>query len=87
MGELRHEKWAGTTYGTGWMHTWLIRLLRVTDVRVIYAVTDIFVLPPTLIFPVTVVVSRITSHARVSVLANGELPDMYGAITGRSQGW
>lgn len=50
MGELRHEKWAGTTYGTGWMHRWLIRLLRVTDVRVIYAVTDIFVLPPTLIF-------------------------------------
>jgi len=39
------EKWAGTTYGNGWMHKWLIRMLRIMDVRILYAFTSIFVIP------------------------------------------
>lgn len=39
------RQWSGRTYGNGWMHLWLIRLLRVLDVRVIYAFTFVFVLP------------------------------------------
>lgn len=49
MGELKHDKWVGTTYGNGWMHRWLIRFLRVIDVRLLYAFTSVFVIPPTLI--------------------------------------
>lgn len=48
MGELRHDKWAGTTYGNGWMHRWLIKALRVIDVRLLYAFAAVFVVPPTL---------------------------------------
>ena len=39
------RQWSGKTYGNGWMHLWLIRLLRVLDVRVLYAFTFVFVLP------------------------------------------
>lgn len=39
----------GKTYGNGWMHRWLIRILRVTDVRVIHWFAKIFVVPPTLL--------------------------------------
>ena len=39
------KEWTGTTYGNAWMHKWLIRLLRYTDVRILYAFTDIFVIP------------------------------------------
>lgn len=49
MGELKHDNWVGTTYGNGWMHRWLIRFLRVIDVRLLYAFTYVFVVPPTLI--------------------------------------
>jgi predicted LPLAT superfamily acyltransferase len=48
VGELNHDKWAGTTYGNGWMHRWLIRMLKVIDVRLLYAFADIFVVPPTM---------------------------------------
>lgn len=48
MGELKHDNWVGTTYGNGWMHRWLIRFLRVIDVRLLYAFTSVFVIPPTL---------------------------------------
>lgn len=41
----KDKEWAGTTYGNGWMHKWLIRMLRVMDVRIIYAFTSIFVIP------------------------------------------
>lgn len=47
--ELNHDKWAGTTYGSGWMHRWLIQSLRIIDVRLLYIFTFIFVLPPTMI--------------------------------------
>lgn len=49
MGELKHDKWVGTTYGNGWMHRWLIRMLRVIDVRILYAFTFVFVVPPTML--------------------------------------
>lgn len=49
MGELKHDKWVGTTYGNRWMHRWLIRFLKVIDVRLLYAFTCVFVIPPTLI--------------------------------------
>ena len=47
--ELKHDKWKGTTYGNGWMHKWLIRMLRAINVRVLYAFTFLFIVPPTLI--------------------------------------
>lgn len=46
---LNHDNWAGTTYGNGWMHRWLVRMLRVVDVRVLYAFAFIFAVPPTLL--------------------------------------
>lgn len=49
MESLRHDEWVGTTYGNGWMHRWLIRFLRVADVRLIYAFAAVFVIPPTLL--------------------------------------
>ncbi len=49
MAELRHDKWAGTTYGNGWMHRWLIRFLKAADVRLLYAFVFMFVIPPTMI--------------------------------------
>ncbi len=48
MSELKHDNWAGTTYGNGWMHKWLIRALRVIDVRLLYAFAFVFVVPPTM---------------------------------------
>ena len=39
------RQWAGTTFGSGWMHRSLVRLLRFTDVTVLYAFCDIFVVP------------------------------------------
>jgi predicted LPLAT superfamily acyltransferase len=44
------RKWAGDTFGTAWMHKKLIGMLRHTDVRVFYAFTALFVVPPCLIF-------------------------------------
>lgn len=49
MEKLNHGKWSGTTYGNGLMHRWLIRLLRVTDVRLMYAFAALFVIPPTML--------------------------------------
>ena len=43
------QQWAGTTYGNGWMHRWLIRMLRVMDVRILYAFVAVFVIPVCLI--------------------------------------
>ncbi len=49
MNGLKHDKWVGTTYGNGWMHRWLIRFLRVIDVRLLYAFAFLFIIPPTMI--------------------------------------
>lgn len=48
MSELRHDKWAGTTFGNGWMHRWLVRFLKVIDVRLLYAFAFVFIIPPTM---------------------------------------
>lgn len=39
------KQWAGTTYGSGWMHRQLIRLLRHVDVLVPYVFSAIFIVP------------------------------------------
>ncbi len=39
------KEWAGTTYGSGRMHQWLIRMLKHVDVRILYAFTAIFIIP------------------------------------------
>ncbi len=44
------RKWEGTTAGSGWMHRSLIFLLRHVDVRVIYAIAYVFVVPFYLLF-------------------------------------
>ena len=44
------REWAGNTYGTAFMHRWLIRALRHTDVRLWYAFTAVFVIPFCMIF-------------------------------------
>lgn len=44
-----HSQWAGTTYGNGWMHRWLIIMLRCIDVRVVYAFVNVFVVPVCLV--------------------------------------
>lgn len=49
MAELKHENWAGTTYGNGWMHKWLIRSLKVINVRLLYLFTFVFIVPVTMI--------------------------------------
>lgn len=49
MSDLKHDNWAGTTYGNGWMHRWLVRFLKVVDVRLLYAFAAVFVVPPTMI--------------------------------------
>lgn len=48
MGELKHDEWVGTTYGNEWMHKWLIRFLRVANVRLLYLFAFVFIVPPTL---------------------------------------
>ena len=39
------KEWAGTTYGNGWMHKWLVKLLRFIDVRILYGFVSIFIIP------------------------------------------
>lgn len=43
------KEWAGTTYGNGWMHKWLIRILKYTDVRIWYVFASVFVVPVCLV--------------------------------------
>lgn len=50
MEQAAEKEWKGTTFGNGWMHMWLIRLLRWVDVRVIYAITSVLIIPPCLLF-------------------------------------
>ena len=56
---MSQRKWIGTTYGSGWMHRWLILSLRYIDVRLIYLFSAIFVIPVCLL----VNNSRRTSYA------------------------
>ena len=49
MREPEHDKWVGTTYGNGWMHRQLIRMLRFIPSSAIYAFAAVFVVPPTML--------------------------------------
>lgn len=42
---MTEQKWAGTTYGNNWMHKWLIRILRVVDLRILYVFVALFIIP------------------------------------------
>lgn len=42
---MAERQWEGTTYGNGWMHTRLIRVLRFMDVRLLYLFSAVFVIP------------------------------------------
>ena len=44
-----NNNWPGTTYGNGWMHKWLIRLLRYIDTRILYIFVAVFIIPVCLI--------------------------------------
>lgn len=43
------QQWKGNTYGNGWMHRWLVKMLRIIDVRILYAFVSIFVIPVVLV--------------------------------------
>lgn len=47
---MAEKKWEGKTYGNGWMHKWLIRMLKVVDVRILYGFTSVFVIPFCVVF-------------------------------------
>lgn len=49
MNPVTEKEWTGTTFGNGWMHKWLIRILRCVDVRILYAFTSVFIVPVCLI--------------------------------------
>ena len=48
---MADKKWKGTTYGNSLMHHWLIKLLKVIDIRFVYIFTYIFVIPPCILRP------------------------------------
>lgn len=47
---MADRQWKGDTYGNGWMHRNLIRILRFTDVRLLYLFSDIFIVPFCVLF-------------------------------------
>ena len=53
------QQWAGTTYGNGWMHKHLIRVLRFIPVGAMYVFTAVFIVPVCIV----VCNSRRTSYA------------------------
>lgn len=65
---MAQRQWAGTTYGNGWMHRYLIRFLRYIDVRFFYVFTAIFVVPVCL---VTNRSRKTAYHYFRTVLGNG----------------
>lgn len=42
---MAEREWAGATYGSGWMHRWLVKSLKIFDVRLLYLFSYIFVVP------------------------------------------
>ena len=46
---MEQKQWAGSTYGSGWMHRCLIRSLRFIGVRFLYLFSAIFVIPVCLV--------------------------------------
>lgn len=47
---MKQQEWSGRTYGSGWMHLWLVRLLKVTDVRILYVFIALAIIPVVLVF-------------------------------------
>ena len=47
---MAEKEWKGNTFGTAFMHRWLIRALRYSDVRFWYAFAAVFVIPFCMIF-------------------------------------
>lgn len=47
---MADKAWAGNTFGNSFMHRWLIRMLRHSDVRLWYAFTAVCVIPFCMIF-------------------------------------
>lgn len=45
----QQQQWSGKTYGNGWMHQSLVRLLGIMDVRVIYIFASLFIIPVVLL--------------------------------------
>ena len=45
------KQWEGTTFGNGFMHRGLIKMLQAVDVRFFYVLAYIFVVPPCLLRP------------------------------------
>lgn len=68
------RKWAGDTFGTAWMHRKLIGMLRHTDVRLFYAFTAIFVVPPCLVFGKS---GKIIYHYFRDILGLGKLAALW----------
>ena len=42
---MAEKTWAGTTFGSNWMHRWLIAVLRWMDVRLLYIFSAVFIVP------------------------------------------
>ena len=42
---MAEREWIGATYGSGWMHKWLVKSLKIFDVRFLYAFSYVFVVP------------------------------------------
>lgn len=47
---VSNEHHVGTTYGNEWMHRTLIKILRHVNIRILYAIISVFVIPFTLFF-------------------------------------
>ncbi len=47
---MAERKWAGTTFGNDWMHKWLIRMLKIIDLRVLYVFVALFIIPICVLF-------------------------------------
>lgn len=55
----QQNQWSGKTYGNGWMHQSLVRLLGVVDVRVLYVLSALFIIPVVLVVnPSAVIIYR-----------------------------
>lgn len=47
---MAEQAWEGTTFGTGFMHRWLIKALRHTDVRLWYTFAAVCIIPFCVVF-------------------------------------
>lgn len=42
---MKQQEWTGRTYGNSWMHLWLVRMLRILNVRVLYLFSALCIVP------------------------------------------